>query len=114
MMSEYSVEEIEVNITEAKRIVALGESLRRLENNRDFKRVFIDEYLNKEAVRLVHLKADPNMQNEDAQRGILLQMDAIGAFPAYCRQVEAAAERARAAIEDDESTLDELRQEGAE
>lgn len=111
-MSQQAIEEIEVSITEAKKMVSLGSALERLLNNRDFKRVILEEYLDREAVRLVHLKADHNSQDEAAQKGILTQMDAIGSFTNYCRNVTAAAERAKHAIEDGESELDGLRQEG--
>lgn len=108
-MSQDLIEEIELNITEAKKLVALGNSLDRLLSNRDFKKVVREEYLEKEAVRLVHLKADPNMQSEESQKAIVTQMDAIGSFTMFLNKLAQQADLASRAIEDGEETIDELR-----
>lgn len=113
-MSEQMIEEIELNIQEAKKIVELGDALERLISNRDFDKVFTDGYLREEAIRLVHLKGDPNLQDAESQKMILGQMDAIGNFTSYIQKVRHAANTARKAIEADEETREELLAEGAE
>lgn len=110
-MSEDQIHEIEMNITEAKKLVALGNCLDRLLSNRDFKKVIREEYLEKEAVRLVHLKGDPNMQSPESQAAIVRQMDAIGSFTGFLRKLEQQSYLAQKAIEDGEETLDSLRAE---
>lgn len=107
-MSQQQIEEIELNITEAKKIVAQGKSLEKLLSSRDFKNVFLEGYLEKEAVRLVHLKADANMQGEEAQQSILTQIDAIGSLTHYMNVVRHQAMLAEKAIASDEETRDEL------
>lgn len=113
-MSQDYIEEVEMSINEAKKIVNLGKSLERLLANRDFKRVFLEEYLEKEAIRLVHLKGDLNMQSAEHQASILSQMDAISCFTMFMQKLQHQGVLAEKAMEDGENTLDELRQEGSE
>lgn len=113
-MSEEQTNTIELNIKEAKKIIAKGNSLERLFSNKDFKKVILEQYLESEAIRLVHLKADPNMQDEDSQKTILQQMDGIGCLRSFFRNVQHQKMLAEKAIEEDERTLDEMRNEGAD
>lgn len=108
-MSQHDIEEIELNISEAKKFVAAGKALDRLFNNRDFKKIIREEYLEKEAVRLVHLKGDPNQQSEDCQQLIMKQIDAISCFTMFLKKIEFLANQAQNAIEAGEEALDELR-----
>lgn len=112
-MYQDTVETIELNIKQAQEMVELGNALDRLVHSRDFIDVVKEGYLKKEAVRLVHLKADPNMQTPERQASIVQQIDAIGAFTGYLNIVGQRADMARKAIEEDEATLEELRNEGA-
>jgi hypothetical protein len=107
-MLKTRVEEIELNIQQAKSIVELGSSLERLRNNRDFKKVIIDGFFEKEAIRLVHLKSDYNMQDDESQKSIVAQMDAIGTLSQYFSKVRHEGMLAQKAIESDEETRDEL------
>lgn len=112
-MSQDQIAEIEMNITEAKKFVAEGNSLVRLLSNRDFKKIVLEGYFEKEAVRLVHLKADHNMQSPENQAAIMTQIDAIGSLTHYFRTLRHNANMAEKAISESEETLDELRGEGA-
>lgn len=109
-----TIQAIDANINEAKKIADVGESLERLRLNRDFKKVIMEGYFEKEAIRLVHLKADPNMQTPDHQKSIIAQMDAIGSLNQYFHAVYQQANIARKAIVSDEEARDELLAEGAE
>lgn len=111
-MIEQQIQQIELNIEQAKHFVQLGESLDRLHKNKDFQFLMLQGYLQSEAVRLVHLKADPNQQTADVQASIVKQMDGIGALLSYFRKIEMQAELAKQAIEDDRETLQELMEEG--
>ena len=102
------VREIELSIKQAKSIVALGNALERLRNNADFKLVISEGYFEKEAVRLVHLKADQNMQAPERQASILNQMDSIGNLNQYFQTVFHRAALAAKAIDADEETLQDL------
>ena len=107
-MSEHIIKELEDNISRAKEMVATGKSIDRLRNNPDFKEVILKGYFEKEAIRLVHLKADPNMQSPERQSSIVSQMDAIGALSSFLNTSLVMAERASNAITEDTQTIAEL------
>lgn len=107
-MSTATIEQIENSIKEAKAIVEFGNSLERLRTNSDFKKVFLTGYFEKEAVRLVHLKADPRMQSPDSQKSILSQIDAIGSVSQFMTTALQMAHLASKQIESDEATRDEM------
>lgn len=107
-MANDVIQAIEANIKEAQKIADAGESLERLKLNRDFKRIVLEGYFEQEAIRLVHLKADPSMQSADMQKSIVTQMDAIGAMHQYFNTVLHKASIARKAIQADEETRDEI------
>ena len=111
-MIKERIEEIELNIEQAKAIVDKGTALERLRNNRDFKKVIIEGFFEKEAIRLVHLKSDFNMQDPESQASILSQIDAIGVLSQYLNNVRNQAMLAGKAIEADEQTREELLAEG--
>ena len=108
MSNTDTINEIESNIKKAKEIVNLGAALERLKINRDFKLVFGTGYFRDEAIRLVHLKADPQFQSKERQEAIIKQMDSIGSLDSYLYAVSHAAAIAQKAIESDEEMRDEL------
>lgn len=107
-MSIEQVQEIELNIKQARKKVDLGESLERLKSNRDFKRLVLDGYFKSEAIRLVHLKSDPSMQTAERQAAILSDINAIGSFSQYLAVVTQMAGLASKAIVADEQTIEEI------
>ena len=113
-MSNDAIQEIELSIKEAQKIVDLGAAVQRLASNRDFKKVVMEMYFEKEAVRLVHLKANPAMQDKDRQEAIVKEIDAIGSFHQFLRTLEIQAEMARRAVDDGEELRQEILAEGAE
>jgi len=113
-MSQSQIEEIELNIEQAKSFVEQGRALERLYGNPDFRKIIGEGFLEKEAVRLVHLKSDPSMQSEEMQREIVKQIDSIGCLTHYFRMVAHQKMLAEKAIEEDERTREELLEEGLE
>jgi predicted RNA polymerase sigma factor len=111
-MTQDLVQRIEDNIAKAKSIVEFDKALQRLEENRDFRKVIRDGYLRDDAVRLVHLKADPAFQTPERQAMIIQQIDAIGQLLQYFRTVAFNANLAMKAVESDEAERDELMAEG--
>ncbi len=111
-MSSIELQAIEHNIKQAQKTVDLGEAYERLKNNRDFKKVVLETYFEQEAIRLVHLKSDPNMQTAESQKSIAMQMDAIGTLQQFFRTLQYKADMAGKSIEADEYTRDELLAEG--
>lgn len=113
MTKESIIQQIDKSIQQAKMLVEVGKALSRLSSNRDFKTVITTGYFEREAIRLVHLKADVNMQSSEAQCMILKQMDSIGALHAYLDGATFLAELAEKNIKLDEEERDELLAEGA-
>lgn len=112
-MSDELLNELELNIAEAKEIVALGDALVRLYSNRDFKAVILDGYFRTEAARLVMGKAHPQVARPDVQACFLKSIDAIGELGQYFNKVRQQADMAGQAIDADRQTLAELAEEGA-
>jgi len=110
-MSNATIQAIEENIKQARRLVDVGDALERLKNNRDFKKVMIEGYFEQEAVRLVHLKSDQNVQSPDMQKSINAQIDAIGAVSQYFSTILHKASVARKAIASDEEAREEILEE---
>lgn len=108
-MSDNTVQEIELSIEQAKEFVERGKALERLRANPDFQAIVLKGYFENEAIRLVHLKSDPNVQGAEQQAAINKDIDAIGAFQWYLRVTQMQAQQAAVAIADGEEALDEIR-----
>jgi len=111
-MSSEMLQRVEHSIQYHKKFVELGNALERLKSNKDFKKLILEGYFEKEAIRLVHFKASPSAQTEEMQKSIELQMNAIGALSQYFNTVFQQAEMARKTIEQDEAMREELLEEG--
>lgn len=101
-------EEIEISIKQAKEVVALRDALRRLHNNRDFKKVIKEGYFVDDASRLVLLKADPEMEDADSQSSIERAITGIGQLGQYLSKTEALGNMAERAINDNQEALEEI------
>lgn len=108
MTSDQQRQAIETQLREAKKHVELDEALERLFSNRDFKKIIKDGYFREEAVRLVHLKAEPQMQTPERQAAIVRSIDAIGELSDYFKVLKHNADNARKEITDGETSLEEL------
>ncbi len=113
-MNKDKVRQLEDDIQEAKQFIEMSKALDRLQSNRDFKTVIIDGYLTGEAIRLVHLRGDPNMQTPERQASILASIDAIGGLLNYFRTVDFKARTAETSISANESMIEELNAEDAQ
>ena len=112
-MSTAELQQLESNIKYAQKIVDMGDAIERLRNNRDFKKVIGDGYFEQEAVRLVHLMSDSNMQFPEIQQSIHKQLIAVGMFREFLETLTTRANMARRAVEADEATRDEILAEDA-
>lgn len=111
-MSSTELKQLENSIKQAQKLVDLGDSLERLRSNRDFKKIFLEGYFDQEAIRLVHLRADSNMQSAESRKSIDMQIDAIGTVHQYLNTISVQAQMARRGLAADEQTRDELLLEG--
>lgn len=107
-MSESQLLQIERSIQDAKELIEFSQSIERLQANHDFQKVIRNGYFEQEAIRLVHLKADPGMQSDALQKSIVTQLDAIGALSAFFRTAQHRAYLAAKSIEADEEMRDEI------
>lgn len=111
-MESTEVQEIELSIENARKMVKLAESLERLHDNPDFKDVITEGYFKDEAVRLVSLKAAPQMQDDHSQALIVKDIDGIGSLRQYFHTIYQMADNAQRAIEDGQAALDEMAEDG--
>lgn len=115
MNAQQHIEELDDNIKELQKLVDLGKSLEALSKSKHFRKVIEQSYLEDEAVRLVHLKGNVNVQDEKQQISINKQIDAIGCFADFLEMVAMRAEGAAEAINECEEARAEWEDdEGAE
>lgn len=110
-MSQSDIREVEVTIEQARKQIKLGEALQRLMNNQDFKDIVLEQYLREEAVRLVHLKADADMQDPRRQQNMDMGIAGIGLFRVFCDRIQSDGEAAEEALQEHLQTLDDVQSE---
>lgn len=110
--NEQDLEQIEISLEQAKNKVAMHEALIRLKSNLDFKKLFLDGYLDKYVRRLVTLKTLMNMQGEKDQQYISGQISAIGFFDQYMILVAQEGFNAKNSIVADEEEQELILKEG--
>ncbi|AYA64327.1 hypothetical protein [Alteromonas sp. RKMC-009] len=111
MSTDNAIKEIEISKKDAEKLVDDARAVNRLLKNRDFKRVITEGFFEKEAVRLVLLKSDPNFQSPEDQASLLTAMDGIGVLRHYLQTRLVLGDQASASIEDLDAELEELREE---
>lgn len=92
--------ELEEDIANAKKSIALSDSLERLKKNRDFKSLFL-KYFSKELSNiLVFSKAYPGKQSTVDQEYIDAQLMSIAHFDLFMGDVESAGIQAKQTLQD--------------
>lgn len=112
-MAQEQIAAIEQDIAKSRAVIDFAATLTRLKANKDFKELVLKGYFETEAVRLVHLKAEPHMQAPESQLSIVSQIDAIGSFSGYLNSVLAKAAMAARTLDDNEQALAEIHIEDA-
>jgi hypothetical protein len=79
-----------------------------MDNNPEWKKLILDGYFRDEAARLVLLKADYGVQDEQVQKDIIKSIDAIGYFRRYLATIMQRGYTAENALRSDEETREEL------
>ena len=111
MSTEQDIEAIEVSITELKEQLDNYDALKRLHENKDFIRVILEGYFEKESTRLVMAKQNPALLSDSNQKTILTHIDSIGCLNQYFLKLRNNALLAKKTLEDNEVTREELLQE---
>ena len=114
-MSDYDldIETVEVSMDQAKEAIEKMRALERLTDNKDFKKIMLEGYFEKEPVRLCLLKAEPQMQTPEYQDSIIKQIDAIGSVRSYLHLVMQMGRMAQKELESLEETHSEMLQEAS-
>lgn len=107
---QQEIQELELGIEEAKKMIERRDALRRLMANADFKTIIDDDYLREEAIRLSHLLGSPHAQLKAAQEDILNDLKGIAALKRYFHTLLTMGNQAEEAILSHEEALEELRQ----
>ena len=102
-MSQNEIEQIELSITEARKIVERGQMAENLAHNPTFAKLILQGYFVDEAARLAHLLSDPNSQAH--QHLIHNDLVAIGGFKRYLQTL---VQIGRAAANEIAQALDEI------
>ena len=106
-MYDITVSELERDIRHSKDQIALDNALQRLLTNTDFQEVIVKGLFEREAIRLVGLKADPSQQSQDKQAQILRDIDGIGFLHTYLRTITQIADIARKNLPEQLAALDD-------
>lgn len=109
MKKTEEIAHIELSLSEAERLVALGKAIERLNKNPDFQKVILDGYFRDEASRLTMLTADITLAPEQRD-GVWGGIRGIGELRAYLMKTKIIADTAEKEVLDFKETLDELRQ----
>lgn len=107
-MSNVEIAAIERDVANYKADIKLLEALERLEKNRDFITIIGKGYLEKEALRLVKLRTDPNTQSETSQRNIMRDIDGIASLNDYLSFIHRDGDLAKASLERSEQTVEAM------
>lgn len=106
--TEQQLEQVEISIEQAKEAIAKRDALVRLTANPDFKKIVLEGYFEKEASRLVLLKADPEMQGDTEQKQINNSINAIGYVRLYFHTIMQIGAQMDRTMAEDEKTREEL------
>lgn len=107
MSIEQQIEQVEISLENAKKAIHKMETLDRLYRNKDFQEVILEGYFKDEASRLVLLKGDVNIM-DDQERHCEKMINGIGCLRAYFQMVNHFGTQAEKAMEDDQATREEL------
>jgi len=102
------IKNIEMSITQAKAAIAASTSLQTLVRSKHFKEIILEGYFEKEASRLVLLRAEPSMQDEVSRKVIDDQITAIGYLRQYFITIKQLGRMSEKALKDDEAELESI------
>ena len=112
-ISNEQIRYVELSLEEAKKVVAFGEAIKRLESNKDFKTVIGEGYFTNEARRCVMLTAEINL-SADAKEANWAAIRGIAELRQFLMMRKQMGEVAQKEVADHKETLEELREEDAE
>lgn len=111
-MTDTRIEELELSIEEAQRVITLRDKLIKLQKNKDFKEIFEKELLENYATNTVYALSNPNMQDKATQEDLIKELEMIGRFRLFCSSIYQRGNYAEKAIYDNKEAIAEIRREG--
>jgi hypothetical protein len=111
MLASPDMQEIEIDIEDARKTIELGEIVKRLEATDDFRTLVLEGYFRDDAARVVMLKSDPEFQTDERQYKLDRDILGISVFGEYLRTKKMLGTMAQEAMESHEQTREELIQE---
>jgi hypothetical protein len=85
-MSQHELNEIAVSLEDANKMVKIGEALRRLHENEDFKTIVLDQYFKEEPARCVIMLGRLQHDTKACER-IHNDLTAIGLFQSFLQTI---------------------------
>ena len=105
---EQQMHEVEVTIEQCEKQIAQAEALQRLHKNADFKKLILEEYFEKNAIRAVMMKSASGHEGEKEQKNLDNVLIGIGQLGQYFHKIFAFGEGASRAMEEHKTTMEEL------
>lgn len=102
------LDQLEVSMDKAKKMVQKMETFKRLTMNKEFKEIIEKDYFEVEPSRLTMLLADPSLQDEEMQKDIYNQLNAIAYLRRYFVGINQMGRASIAQLEADAQTQEEL------
>lgn len=102
------IQKLEQQISDNRRAVTLRETLQTLQKNTAFKKVISEGYLQNEVLRISTQLAHPGLQSPESQALLQIQLRAIAQLSEYFRVIEIQGENAASAIEQAQSTIEDI------
>jgi hypothetical protein len=110
MTQEEQLDSLELSMDEAKQFISVKNSMLKLQNNRDFKKVITEYYFKEEAARLVMAKSS-NL-NVEQQLLVDKMIYGVGSLAKFLDSVISRGTQAEQALAEDEDTKASILQEG--
>lgn len=105
------IQQVELTIEQARKVMEMGDAIARLENNDDFKKVIFDGYFVDEAARLTSLLAEPSLQAAEKQSRILHGLRGISELKQHLLTTKMMVEQFKHELDLNLEELEELRAE---
>lgn len=105
---ERQMREVEVTLEQCEEQIAQAEALERLHKNADFKKVILEDYFEKNAIRTVMMKSAAGHSTPEKQQDLDNVLIGIGQLGQYFHKIFAFGEGAVRAMEEHKNTREEL------
>jgi len=110
-MNAEDLQEVEITIEDCKLAIELSDTLKRLQGNKDYIKIFEEMYFTEQACSLVGYRGNPAI-NDKTREVILRDIDGIGSLQNFLNKVIEAGKSAKEELSRNENTREEILEEG--